>query len=70
MPRKLNLKQEKQIETFYKIKGFKAVRIAELLGVNYHTVLRSIHRQKLKANSVSLFGGSKQNERNRNNSGN
>lgn len=59
MPRKLNLKQEKQIETFYKIKGFKAVRIAELLGVNYHTVLRSIHRQKLKAKSVSLFGGSK-----------
>ena len=57
MPRKLNLKQEKQIETFYKTKGFKAVKIAELLGVNYHTVLRSIHRQKLKAKSVSLLGG-------------
>lgn len=57
MPRKINQKQEKQIETFYKIKGFTAVRIAELLGVNYHTVLRSIHRQKLKAKPAYLFGG-------------
>jgi len=57
MPRKIDPKQEKQIETFYRIKGFKANRIAEILGVNYHTVLRSIHRQKLKAKSVNLFGG-------------
>ena len=59
MSKKLNLKQEKQIETFYKIKGFKANRIAELLGVNYHTVLRSIHRQKLKAKPRTLFGDKK-----------